>query len=452
MLQGFTFDGTTSYASNLRELPTSFGAIIDKSITLVDNNVYFLGTDPQRKAGIYKTDAYSVVNISEGRLSSIMDNLAEANLTGACSVDDGYSYRLYLPETGKTTNTMGLVWDSLNGYFTSPERRWKEQVADFGCMWTVESNGHILVRGGDSSTGQVYTLHDNTRGYDVLPEEQALVLTTNYAVDGNPAKRVGQSFKLGNYNNTQSISTLQITAPMKKNAGTTTDVQMVLRSGSRTGTVVATSATITAFSDATYVHKDFVFTSLSLLGNTTYYWEIKHVTEGSGTSQYYVGGNAAGSYANGQAATYATGAWTEQAAVDMAFRIYDKAVIDMYFASKAWPLAGHGFQYKARKYMIELSAAAAVSLEVGFSKGEYTTFVTSNVQFSQISGGTTWGGGALWGGGSVWGGTDQRLYSWQSIENFQGRTFKFQVRNRLPEQQFTFYVLVLTYNTKKRQQ
>lgn len=452
VLQGFTFDGTSSYASSLRELPIQFGAIIDRTISIVDNNVYFLGTDPQRKAGIYKTDGYSVTNLSESRISTIMDNLAEAQLGNACAIDDGYSYRVYLPELAKVTNTLGIVWDSLNNYFTSPERRWEEGVADFVCMWTVESNGHILVRGGDGTTGQVYTVHANDDGFDVLPEEHQHIYTTDIAVDANPAKRYGQSFKLSGYNSTQTINTFQITVPIKKNTGTTADLQMVLRSGSRTGTIVATSTTVSAFTDTTYVHKDFVFSALSLPGNTTYYSEIKHVTEGAGTSQYFVGSNAAGGYASGNAATYVSGTWTESAGTDMAFRVYLGSVIDMFFASKAWPLAGHGFEYKGRKYMVELSSPAPVALEVGFSKGEYASFVTSNVQFTSITGASTWGGGDVWGGDAVWGGSDQRLYSWQSIENFQGRTFKFQIRNRLPNQQFTFYVLVLAYNTKKRQQ
>ncbi len=451
-LYGFTFDGTTSYASKMVALPTEFGGIVDFTIVEINNKVYFLGVDSNRVAAIYSTDGFSVENISETRLGQTLDGLAADQLENAVAVAEGTNYRLWVPLSGTAQNNFGITYDTQRTIFLPFETRWVNGIVNPSCAWTATVSGKKRVFIGSQVEGQVYILANNEGGYDVIPEEKATTYTTDYAVDGNPAKRVGQSFKLSNYNSTQTLKVDKIAVNIKKNAGTTTDIQCVIRSTSRTGTVVGTSATVTALTSTTYVYQDFTFsTPIDLLGNTTYYLEIKHVTEGSGTSQYFVGGNSAGTYTNGQAATYATGSWTEQSAVDLQFRVYVESIIDSYLDSKAKHPAGLGFSFKGYKFHVMYGTDTSASLEVGFALDGQTSFTTYQTT-PPAGGGATWGGGGTWGGGLVWGSATQRVYEWQSTENMQGHSVQSRVRNRQPNKRVFVESVSLAYQPKNRMQ
>lgn len=455
-LQNFTFDGVAAGPEAVIELPVDFGAIYDRTIVTVNNFVYFVGQDSQSKAAVYKCDGYKAIPISDNKIKDTMNSLSDSQLEHACATADANLYRFFAAESGQTTNTLGITYDSVRGKFYTPERQFTSG-ANFNCFFTSETNGQWSVYGGTATVGQVYRLNANDGMFDELPEERYLVTgSSNVAVDANPAKRGGQSFKLHNYNASQTVTIAGVTLFLKKNAGTTTDLQVRIETdnaGSASGTAVTNgTVTIPAFSDTSYLWKTAAFAiSPELSGNTTYWLVLKHVTEGSGNSQYFWQGNpCTPTYAYGNTARYATAAWAADTSTDQLFSLYVESAIDGYADSKAFS-PYDGKEYQMRRFQTIFSTVGDYNVEVGFTQGEFSSSVNFFVNLSQ-TGGALWGGTDTWGGGAIWGGGNQiRNYEWTDISGFIGRSLKQRVRNRFANQQFEYNNTVCELTPRLRQ-
>lgn len=312
-LSNFAFDGTNSWVDKLDELPVEFGSIADRTIQIVNNFIYFVGQHTEDRASIYKCDGYKTVSITDSKIKRTMALVSTALLDNACAIADGNKYRVFLTESGQVTNTMGLVYDTINQRCYTPERRVVVGIGDPGVLWSSEVSGRWKIFAGSQSFGQVYQLDTNDGDYDELSEERYLTTgTANAAVDANPVRRAAQSFKLGGYNTSQTVPLAKVSLLMRKLAGTTTDLTVRIETdnnGKPSGTLVTSgSVTLSAFTDASYVWKTVTFsTAPALLGNTTYWLVVQHVTEGSGNSQYqWLGDSCTPTYARGNLATYRT--------------------------------------------------------------------------------------------------------------------------------------------------
>jgi hypothetical protein len=303
--QNFTFSGSAAGPESFIPLPTDFGSIADRTIKKVGNLVYFLGQAPDGVVAVYATDGYTVQVVSTP-ISPDLEDVAPASLVNACAAAWGRFYRFSITPSGQTTNTREFLYDTVARRWLPP---YTNEVGGFSCYATVETSGRMDLYAGTQGSGQVYKL--NQEDYDeVTSENFTTVGAVDVAVDGNPAKRAGQSFKLSNYSAQESVTLTSVYVRLKKNAGTTTDLTLRIETdnnGLPSGTLADSdaSATITAFSSATYTYYKAAFSDVSLTGNTTYWIVLKHATEGSGNSQYYWSGHATGTYTNGAAATYA---------------------------------------------------------------------------------------------------------------------------------------------------
>lgn len=664
-LQNFAFDGTVAGPEAVITLPTDFGAIFDRTIVVVNNFVYFLGQDSKKKVDIYKCDGYKAVPIGDDRIRATLNSLSTAQLENACAVAEGLRYRVHVAAAGETTNNLGIVYDTARGIFHTPEERFVTGRADFSCLWSSETSGSWEIYAGTSGVGQVYKL-DSSVDYDELSEERYLTRGTyNVPIDSNPAKRAAQSFKLSNYNATQTIPVSKVALLMKKNAGTTTNLTVRIETdnnGKPSGTAVTNgTATLTAFSDASYVWKTVSFaTAPELTGSTTYWIVVQHATEGSGTSQYYwLGDPCSPTYTYGNLATYATlttstsdtftagssgsgyakfqsnagpdlswssarsttvdrfvsasfvdvdalsetstdlwselsrgilqfdtsslpndatitsayvslyvthiysntgydfvvtdtttssntslsvgdynttgttrysadtsigsltvnaynnitlnasgisaisltgftkfavrlaadvdgvsptwasntnigfradgsqrpnkprlvitystptgtGTWTSDPVTDQAFQVYSQSTIDAYFDTKALQPAGFGRRYKLHRFLTGFDNAGDYKVQVGFNRGEYETFKNFLINLAASETDQTWGGGGVWGSGLIWGGTQARTFTWTPVSGFEGITLKVRVRNRNPNEPFTFEGITLALLPKER--
>ncbi|MCR4307784.1 MAG: hypothetical protein NUV80_04425, partial [Candidatus Berkelbacteria bacterium] len=173
-----------------------------------------------------------------------------------------------------------------------------------------ETTGQWDVFAGTQGTGQVYKLNTGNY-YDELAEERYLTFGTyNVPVDANPAKEAAQSFKMSQYNTSQTVSLTKALLYMKKVAGTTTNLQVRIETdnnGVPSGAAVTGgTATLSAFTSTSYAWKQVEFSSTpELTGNTTYWLVVKHITEGTGDSQYaWLGDTCTSTYVNGHLATY----------------------------------------------------------------------------------------------------------------------------------------------------
>lgn len=310
-LANFTFDGTDSWARNLIDLPTEFGTIADRSIAVVNGYIYFLGQDVDGKCAIYVCDGYKTYPISDAKIEQTLAGLSASQLENDCAVADGNRYRVHVAESGQTTNNLGIVYDTVDKEFYPVERRLINDRADFSCLFTSETSGQWETYAGTQGTGQIYKLNDNDGLYDEIPEERYLTSGSyNAPVDANPAKRIAQSFKLSQYNAIQSINISKIALLLKKISGTTTDLQVRIETnnnGVPSGTLAdaQATATISAFTDTSYIWKLVSFSNVTLLGNTLYWIVLQHITEGSGDSKYsWQADSCTPTYSNGNLATY----------------------------------------------------------------------------------------------------------------------------------------------------
>jgi hypothetical protein len=442
-LMNFYFDGTTSWASQLYEIPTPFGTIAANSPAVVNNLVYFVGQDMNNVASIYQTDGYSAVSISYDRIFNTMQGLSSSQLEHAVGIADSYYYRLYVTELGKTVNNIGIIYDSVKKIFYPVERRFVEGISNFSSLWSSENSGIWNVFGGTNDTGQIYKLNANDGFYDELSEERFITLgATANEIELISNKKAAQSFKYSNYNNTLSVYITKAVLNIKTNGGGTPE-DLVVRietdvagkpSGTSIGSTIISSTSIT--SNYSWVTASFS-SAIKLTGNTTYWMVIQSVA-GTNDSKYLWRKNASGGYVNGSSASYASSAWTVETGSDLNFVLYSESAIDGYFDTKAF-MANKGRELVIRKHETVWSSLGTFSMEVGFSESGNNTFSSTLVDLT-TDGISKWGDGiSKWGDGtSVWGGASSRKYIWTPIEGFYSRVIKMRVRNRNANQQFEF--------------
>lgn len=302
--QNFSFNGVAAGPEQFTPLPTDYGAIYDRTIAKVNGLVYFLGQSAEGIAAIYATDGTNVSVISDP-IAPDLASLAPGQLTSAAAVGWGRFYRISVAASGQTSNTLEYLWDTVNRRWLPP---YTNTLGGFSCYVTFESSGQLDAYAGTQGKGLVYKL--NQQDYDEETRENfTTVGAVDTPVDASPAKRGSQSFKLSNYATTDTVTVNSVSVRLKKNAGTTTDLQVRIETdlnGLPSGTLADSdaTATITAFSSTSYTYYKASFTNVTLSGNTTYWVVIKHITEGSGSSQYYWSGNSSGTYTRGNLATY----------------------------------------------------------------------------------------------------------------------------------------------------
>jgi len=456
-IQNFTFDGTNAWVSQIYEVPSDFGSIAERTIAVVQNFVYFLGQDMSNTAAVYKTDGYTCFNISFKKVRTLTKTLNASNISKACAVADSVFYRLYMADDSQSENTSSIIYDASKDIFLPAENRFVKGIADFATLWSAEISGVWQVFGGTQGTGQVYKLHGNSGLYDELPEEAynataASSQATSITINANPATRGAESFKLGSYNSSQTISLTQALVYIETNGGTSTDLTLRIEtdsSGKPSGTLVTNgSATIAASGvAASYGWQQVAFTTPpKLSGNTTYWLVLKHVTEGSGNSSYKWLGNTAGTYSRGNAASYASSTWTANTN-NQVFILYLQSAIDGYFDSKAFlPVKGREFSLKKMEMVFSGLSANTTNMLIGFASDSFASFKTyaltvqstgNNIFGNTASGGSNikYGSVASGGAGAIYG-NRSRQFTWMSIDNFYGRTLKLRVRNNQPNQQF----------------
>lgn len=307
--QNFTFNGVAAGPEQFIPLPGQFGAIYERTVAKVGSLVYFLGQNAEGIAAVYVTDGQTISNrpVSDV-ISPDFNDLAPASLTNACATAWGKFYRLSITPSGQTTNTKEYLLNTVTQRWLPP---YTNNLGGFSCYTTVETSGRFDVYAGCQGSGEIYKL--NQVDYDEKREESfATIGSQDIAIDANPAKRGAQSFKLHNYQNTETVAINSVWVRLKKNTGTTTDLQVRIETdnnGKPSGTLADSdaTATITAFTSTSYAYYKAAFSSVTLTGNTTYWIIVQHVTEGSGNSQYYWSGHSSGGYAYGNESLYTPG-------------------------------------------------------------------------------------------------------------------------------------------------
>lgn len=485
-IQNFAFDGTVSYASQIYELPTDFGALYERTVAIVEGLVYFLGQATQQSASslglglttggttalaVYTTDGYSIKDISSSKIRGTMSQLNANSAGKAAGVADGVYYRVYCPDGTQTTNTLGVVYDVEKQHFLSPERRWIFGVVDPSIFWKVEKSGQVVIFAGNQDTGSVYQIHGNTGTFDELPEQFNFTGANDTAIDANPAKRAGQSFKVKSYNTSVSVPMSQVVLYIKKNAGTTTQLTVRVETdnaGVPSGTLADpnATATIAAITSTNYAPITVKFTNpFNLLGSTTYWLVVKHTTEGSGNSQYFIESDTSGTntYGNGNLATFASNTWTSQGAgKDLVFAFYFHSAIVAYFVSKGYlPYRGREFSLKRYEIILSNLTVANTAMLIFLYLSASNSFITKQLNTGGISSaiyGTTAQGGtnSIFGttaqGGSnvTYGGGSNRLLYFGSIDNWHDRIIKVLIGNNLPIQTFEFNQIMFVVAERAR--
>lgn len=436
--QNFTFDGVAAGPESFLPLRTDFGAIYDRTIATVNNVCYFLGQDSQGKCAVYATDGLSVVNISN-KISPDLDAVAPAQLVNACAVSYGRFYRLSITPTGQTTNTIELLYDTIDKRWLPP---YTNHLGGFSCYANFETSGELNTYAGTQSNGMVYKL--NQADYDEdIGQSNIQVPDVHSPIDAasGAVKRTAQSFQLS-VSSPRTMYVTGVAVMLKKNTGTTTGLTVNIEtdsSGKPSGTLANANltGTISAFTDTSYVWKIVKFATPALLSaSTTYHLVVKHTTEGAGNSQYYMGmKGTASTYALGIASAYTSSAWANIANTDASFLIFTESDIESYGDTKAFMLSPQGQKTRMNEMFITASATGNYNIQIGTNTGEYDGFDYIDYPIAQ--------GGPIFGstfviGTSVLGGTnrsDNKIY----FNSKRGRTFKFRFRKRFANEPFTIY-------------
>lgn len=292
----FGFNGTAAGPESFIPLANDFGAVYERTIAKVKNLVYFLGQDSEGIASVYATDGQSV-NIISDIIRNDMNALNASQLTVACAVAWGRFYRLSVASGTNTTNNVEYLYDTVMKRWLPP---YTNTIGGFSCYVTAESSGQLISYAGNQGVGTVHKL--NQVQYDeTIDESYQTIASLNAQINANPAQRIGQAFKLQAYKTTDNVTVTQIWVRLKKNAGTTTNLTLSIQTDNNnnpSGTQVANaSGTITAFTSTSYSWYQVQFATAPILSGSTKYWVVvQHATEGSGNSQYFWSGDAAGTY------------------------------------------------------------------------------------------------------------------------------------------------------------
>lgn len=438
-VSNFDFNGATVAPTALIPLRGDIGCIAHRTWQVVGNLAYFLGLSANGIAAVYATDGTTIGNEPVSTpIDSDFTSLAPAQLTNACAGTWGRYYRISVTPTGQTSNTYEYTYDVIGHRWSPP---YTNTVGGFSSYVPFTVNGQKYLFAGSQTSGMTYQL-SQTDYDEQLSTSFVTGQDTNGAIDGNPAKRIAQSFKIPAGQSSSYLVT-GVMLYLKKNAGTTTDLTIRIETdtaGVPSGTLANANltGTITAFSTATYGWYFVKFTTPSLLTTSTTYWIVaKHTTEGSGTSQYFWGYKAAGTYTQGNLATYATGSWTAVGAADALFGLTIEGDYDAWADTAALYITPIGQRYHLRDLFIDAKAAGSYNIQVGVNTGDYKSFSYQDLDTS--SSGPLFGSTLII-GQSILGGklrSEQRL-RWDSI---RGYTLKLRFRNRFANQPFKIYGL-----------
>jgi len=437
VVQNFTFNGVAAGPESMLPLRGDINCVAHRTFRTVGNLAYFLGINSEGLCAVYVTDGLTIGNEPVSLpIYQDMVNLAPAQLSNACAGAWGRYYRISVPQTGQTSNNLEYTYDTSQKRWSPP---YTNGVGGFSCYMQHTVNGQRYLFAGSQSMGATYQL--NQVDYDEqLSQSFTSGQDTDGPVDANPAKRAAQGFKIP----AMQSSTYYLTGVMlylKKNAGTTTELTVRIETdsgGKPSGTLANANltATIPAFSSTSYGWYYPKFTVPAALSTGTTYWIVlRHTTEGTGSSQYYWGYAASGTYASGTGASYASSAWTAQASADYLFGLTIEGDYDAYADTAAFYLAPIGQKFHLRDLFVDAKASGNYPVQVGLNTGSYNSFVYQDMTVA--SNGPVIGSTFVF-GQSVLGGqlrSEQRL----RYDAIRGYTLKIRFRNRLANQPFKIY-------------
>lgn len=261
-----------------------------------------------RKGQVWRYNDSLPENISSDTVQRTIDSINLSKLqTKGCMVAYKDQIRIAFPVASETENSTELVYDIKRGIWYPPQNGLTIGVY---CVHP-DANGTPELYYGDNTMPAVYKMDVDDTYTDEKSEEGYTDTATDTEVNANSATRAAQSFKLHNYTSNQSVSITKVAVLMKKNTGTTTNLQVRIETdlgGEPSGTAVTNAtATLTAFSGTSYAWRQVAFaTAPTLTGNTTYWLVVKHVTEATGDSKYHWStDNSSPTYDEGNLSTYA---------------------------------------------------------------------------------------------------------------------------------------------------
>lgn len=433
----FTFN-TTAGASGpdqFTQLGTDFGALYERTVIKTNNLVYFLGQDSQGLAAVYVTDGLNVAIVSD-TIRTDLNALSPAQLTNACATSYGRFYRLSVDPSGTSTNTHEYLFDTVSKKWLPP---YINGVGGFSCYGSITTAGQLDVYGGSQTDGRVYKL--NQANYDeTLDQSLVTGQDSDGPVDANPAKRAAQSFRVSAAAPRGQFVT-GATVYVKKNTGTTTGLTLrietdnagvpsgTLASANLTGTIAAVTATSYGWQTVKFA------TPSKLAANTRYWLVLEHTAEGAGSSQYFWGYKAAGTYANGNGATYASSAWTAQTARDYLFGVFVEGNIPAWADTKAFYLSPQGQFTHVQDIFVTAKASGPWNIQVGVNTGEYSGFSMDDLVLG--SNGPVIGSTLVVGQSTL--GGQARVEDRLRFQAVRGKTIKFRVQNLYDNEPFTVY-------------
>jgi len=418
-----------------------YGPVSHRTVQIVDGFVYWLGSDGH----IYRFDGSNAVNISKSKILGTRDDLNLNQLTGACAASFSNKYFLAVPVSGAITNKRIIVYDAVKDIFYP---WWITPYSISAFAVYKNSSGQEELFAGDGDYGAVYKL-ETTRYDDEYGDQQQLTGNdTDLALDANPVKRVAQSFQLSE---TDYIT--GVTVIMKKNAGTLTGItcrietdSSSLPSGTLLDANLTTTTAVTSPVDLTtsYVASTFTFsTPAEGTLDTTYWLVLQHTTEGAGNSQYYVAADGSSpAYADGNVATYASGAWTADTAKDLLFVIHTRRKIDGYFDTKADDLNEPQLKKIFRKVFC-LFRSGSTDILLGYTDHAINPLETQTIDTA--TGSTQWDVTGPWDSSTLsWDSGATQVEKFVSIAGKRARYIRMRFRNNRAEN-FTIYRAMINY-------
>lgn len=434
----FIFTGVAFEPNSLQPLPTDVGCIAARTAKVVGQSVYFLS-----KVGLMRTDSLNVFNVSDSRLKNYFTSVtSKAVWTTSCAGVDQQIYRLQL-------SVGGTVQDEMISYDTN-QKIFYSRADGFNCSCFANFTEANVVGlfGGSDTDGTVLQFLQSTY-YDEAPSASSLTASdTDNSIDAasGAVKRVAQSFQVSNM-----LSLTKVALYLKKNAGTTTGLTVRIETnnaGAPSGTLVSSTATTTiaAFSTTTYRFKVATFSTAVVLSPSTTYWIVcQHTTEGTGNSQYYWGSASTGAYTGGNLSTYASSAWTAQAAHDGLFLAYTANGYIKYFITKGYNLGYPQFLKNVKRVYIEIESSGNYTANVGLNTDLYTSF---NDYPISLSGNAPIRGSSLT-RGNFTRGTQLKANTFIRVTNVRGRRIKLRVYNANAGETFVFHSAVLNHIVTK---
>jgi hypothetical protein len=444
-LQNFTFDGVARGPESFIELPIDFGTVADRSIVKINNLIYFLGLDNANKAQVYVTDGFSVQSIGE-KIKTTLNGVAPALLENAAAINDGNLWRCSFTPTGQTKNTQEVVYDTLNKVWVGVN----DGHESYSCYTTATVSGEQKIYAGSDEEGIVYEINANDYDTGNVSSTNTATIDGTLDIDGANTKRGAQSFKITDYSAVESVTLEKVALWLKKISGTTTELTVRIETnnaGAPSGTLAHASATatISAFTDTSYLAKEVDFSDVTLSGNTTYWLVVQHTTEGSGDSIYaWATDDTSPDYDNGNNAQYAAAAWVAAAGSDAVFLVSYRKKIQME-AKTGLSFIANGRKVFINRFFI-LVDAVTTDFEVGISSEEIEKIIDNTVSIEVT---VNVRGPALTRGDFVRGQSNVSKGEWIRIEQSipRLRAAKFSFKQDTYNTEFKIYGVKIHYKT-----